>query len=75
MWLNGRIHPVLQVCLSFVLAITLASAITAILQRFKAYKNIIWGISEGKSDIGKEQLMEQELFNPQSSSVSSSRII
>ena len=75
MWLNGRIHPVLQVCLSFVLAITLASNITAILQRFKAYKNIIWGISEGKSDIGKEQLMEQELFNPQSSSVSSSRII
>ena len=75
MWLNGRIHPVLQVCLSFVLAITLASTITAILQRFKAYKNIIWGISEGKSDIGKEQFMDQELFNPQSSSVSSSRII
>ena len=75
MWLNGRIHPVLQVCLSFVLAITLASTITAILQRFKAYKNIIWGISEEKRDIGKEQLMDQELFNPQSSSVSSSRII
>ena len=32
-------------------------------------------ISKGKSDIGKEQLMDQELFNPQSSSVSSSRII
>ena len=32
-------------------------------------------ISEGKSDIGQEQLMDQELFNPQSSSVSSSRII
>ena len=32
-------------------------------------------ISKGKSDIGKEQLMEQELFNPQSSSVCSSRII
>lgn len=32
-------------------------------------------ISEGKSDNGKEQLMDQELFNPQSSSVSSSRII
>ena len=32
-------------------------------------------INEGKSDIGKEQLMDQELFNPQSSSVSSSRII
>lgn len=32
-------------------------------------------ISEGKSDSGKEQLMDQELFNPQSSSVSSSRII
>ena len=28
-----------------------------------------------RSDIGKEQLMDQELFNPQSSSVSSSRII
>ena len=32
-------------------------------------------ISEGKNDNGKEQLMDQELFNPQSSSVSSSRII
>ena len=32
-------------------------------------------ISKGKSDIGKEQLMDQELFNPQSSSVSSSRIL
>ena len=32
-------------------------------------------ISKGKGDIGKEQLMDQELFNPQSSSVSSSRII
>ena len=32
-------------------------------------------ISEGKSDIGKEQLIDQELFNPQSSYVSSSRII
>lgn len=32
-------------------------------------------ISKGKSDIGKEQLMDQELFNLQSSSVSSSRII
>ena len=32
-------------------------------------------ISEEKNDIGKEQLMDQELFNPQSSSVSSSRII
>ena len=32
-------------------------------------------ISKGKSDVGKEQLMDQELFNPQSSSVSSSRII
>ena len=31
--------------------------------------------AKGKSDIGKEQLMDQELFNPQSSSVSSSRII
>lgn len=38
MWLNGRVHPVLQVCLSFVLAITLASIITAILQRFKLTK-------------------------------------
>lgn len=56
MWLNGRIHPILQVCLSFVLAITLANTITAILQRFKAYKNIIWGISEEKRDNGKEQL-------------------
>ena len=27
-------------------------------------------ISEGKNDNGKEQLMDQELFNPQSSSVS-----
>ena len=32
-------------------------------------------ISKEKGDIGKEQLMDQELFNPQSSSVSSSRII
>ena len=32
-------------------------------------------ISKGKNDVGKEQLMDQELFNPQSSSVSSSRII
>lgn len=32
-------------------------------------------ISKGKSDVGNEQLMDQELFNPQSSSVSSSRII
>ena len=32
-------------------------------------------ISKGKCDIGKEQLMDQELFNPQSSSVSSSRIL
>ena len=40
MWLNGRIHPVLQVCMSFVIAIALSSIITDILQHFNITKKL-----------------------------------
>ena len=40
MWLNGRIHPVLQVCMSFVIAIALSSVITDILQHFNITKKL-----------------------------------
>lgn len=47
------------------------------LQLLGYYVSVAKGLDVDKprSDIGKEQLMDKELFNPQSSSVSSSRII